>query len=66
MWDQFLILHKLSPLVIIRNHEFLTPSDILLWYSRVYGYDLKDLSWMTVRRVDAPSPVEMGRYMASL
>lgn len=50
----FIISYDGIPLVIVTNHEYKLPTDILDWYSEKYAFERNKLSYSMVDTVAAP------------
>lgn len=65
MNHNFIISYSGEPIILIKNHQFALPSDILAWYAKKYDFDLACLTWSTVDsvvynplKILRPSPTE--------
>lgn len=48
---KFIICYEGSPLVIVENHEFQLPSEVLAWYAKHYAFERSKLTWAYIHTV---------------
>jgi hypothetical protein len=49
--DNFLIFYRNKPLVLVEDTSFVSPLDVLKWYSFNYDFDLQHLTYASVKTV---------------